>query len=94
MWIWSVRPWITLGLYSWSRPFGLGLDLGLGRPGLNNITAEIQARLPRRNLAAVQLSDQHLLQCHEMTRAGQSSAADYIALALQLLGCKIFDTAV
>jgi hypothetical protein len=76
----------TLGLdrsrYGWSRSYlglgtvGLGLELGLGRPGLDNMTAEIRARLlPRRNMVAVLRNDQRLLQCHEMTRSGQISAA-------------------
>jgi hypothetical protein len=34
----------TAGLGLGLGTVGLGLDLGLGRPGLDNITAEIQAR--------------------------------------------------
>jgi hypothetical protein len=72
----------TAGLGLGLGTVGLGLDLGLGRPGLYKIPAEVQARriglLPRRNMVAVQHNDQRLLQCHEMTRSGQISAADDI----------------
>jgi hypothetical protein len=78
---------------------GLCLDLGLGRPGLDNITAETRARrsasTEHGSSAAYSLyNDQHLLQCHEMTRSGQISAADHITLALQLHSCKTSDSSV
>jgi hypothetical protein len=75
---------------------GLGLGLGLGRPDLDNITAEIQARrtASTKHGIAVRHNDQRLLQCHEMTRSGQISAADHIALELQLRGCKTLDSSV
>jgi hypothetical protein len=85
---------LGLGLGIGLGTVDLGFDLGLGRLGLDNISAEIQVRriASTEHGSSAAYNDQRL-QCHEMSRSGQISAANHIALALQLRGCKTLDSA-